>query len=266
MNVANRRALGVIGAVAIWAAALAIPPYWDTFGEHYKPPAGSALFKASCMTCHTTMAGGQHHNAYGKDIKAAMRTRQLPEVTIELLSNLESKDSDHDGFTNIEEIQGGFLPGASTSHPAPKEGQPRVEKAPKANEVSQLIPPHSFHPLAVHFPIALFIFGAFLEFLGKWRRNGDLRRFAIWNLGFGALASLIAVPTGIAAWLRVGFSLEGNLLIHFILASAATVLMLAVAAWRRKGELDSPFYWISLAATTSIVAAAGHFGALMVYG
>lgn len=264
------RALRLVAAATLLCAPLfaaAMPPFLDTFIELYKPSKTTPLFKAECMLCHTVKGGGKNNlNPYGLDVKSAMTVTRAGEVTAQLLANLESKDSDHDGATNIQEIEAGFLPGDSTSHPPPKKGQPDITKSPKPNELASMIPTHSFHPLAVHFPIALFIFGAFLEIVGKLRRNTELRRFALWNLGFGALASLIAIPTGIAAWLRVGFSLEGNLLVHFILALAASILMLAVAQWRRSGEHDSRVYWMTLAITVMAVAAAGHFGSLMVYG
>lgn len=256
----------LVFGVGIFTLAMAIPPYLDTFTEHYKPPKESPLFKAQCMTCHPTKEGGKERNSYGKDLEKAMHDGGGHDMTAAVFALIEGKDSDGDGATNIEEIRAGFLPGDPTSRPAPKDGEPKVTPNPSQPPPADLIPKHSFHPLVVHFPIALFIFGACLEFFGKWRKKEDVRKLAIWNLGFGALASLIAVPTGIAAWLRIGFTLEGNLLIHLILAVTSTLMMLAVAAWRRSGEHDSPAYWTTLALSTAAVAGAGHFGALLVYG
>jgi len=259
------RILFLLLSVGIFALAMALPPFLDTFTEHYKPARDSALFKAKCMTCHTSKDGGAR-NAYGKDLDKAIHEAGSHELTVAALALIESKDSDGDGATNIEEIRAGFLPGDRSNRPPAEEGEPAVTSRPPTPPPAELIPKHSFHPLIVHFPIGLFIFGAFLEFFGKWRKREDVRKLAIWNLGFGALASLIALPTGIAAWLRIGFTLEGNLLIHLILAVTSTLMMLAVAAWRRSGEHDSPAYWTTLALSTAAVAGAGHFGALLVYG
>lgn len=252
-------------SVGIFAMAMALPPFLNTFTEHYKPAPGSDLFKAKCMTCHTSKEGGAR-NAYGKDLDAAIHETGSHELTLAAFALVESKDSDGDGATNVEEIRAGFLPGDRANRPPPKEGEPTTTSNPPQPPPAELIPKHSFHPLIVHFPIGLFIFGAFLEFFGKWRKKEDVRKLAVWNLGFGALASLLAVPTGIAMWLRIGFTLEGNLLIHLILGSISTLMMLAIAAWRRKGEHDTPAYWATLALTTAVVAGAGHFGALLVYG
>jgi uncharacterized membrane protein len=259
------RILFLLLSVGTFALAMALPPFLDTFTEHYQPARDSALFKAKCMTCHTSKDGGAR-NAYGKHLDKAIHEAGSHELTVAALALIESKDSDGDGATNIEEIRAGFLPGDRSNRPPAEEGEPAVTSRPPTPPPAELIPKHSFHPLIVHFPIGLFIFGAFLEFFGKWRKREDVRKLAFWNLGFGALASLIAVPTGIAAWLRIGFTLEGNLLIHLILAVTSTLMMLAVAAWRRSGEHDSPAYWTTLALSTAAVAGAGHFGALLVYG
>jgi hypothetical protein len=81
----------------------------------------------------------------------------------------------------------------------------------------------------------------------------------------GAYSSLIAIPTGVAAWLRIGFALEGNMLIHLLLAVVASLIMIGVAMWRRKGELESNAYWLALGLGAILIGAAGHFGAAMVY-
>lgn len=150
---------------------MALPPFLDTFTEHYQPARDSALFKAKCMTCHTSKDGGAR-NAYGKDLDKAIHEAGSHELTVAALALIESKDSDGDGATNIEEIRAGFLPGDRSNRPPAEEGEPAVTSRPPTPPPAELIPKHSFHPLIVHFPIGLFIFGAFLEFFWQVAQKG----------------------------------------------------------------------------------------------
>jgi hypothetical protein len=61
----------------------------------------------SCITCHNQTNGKGGENNYGKDYKSSGHNF----VTIEPL------DSDGDGFSNIEEISGGYFPGDPSSKP-----------------------------------------------------------------------------------------------------------------------------------------------------
>lgn len=256
--------------IGVFTVAVAMPPFWDTFTAHYQPPKESALFKAECVTCHAA-AGPPQRNPYGRDLGVAMHgAGGHDNLTIAMLRTIELKDSDGDGAANIEEIRAGTLPGDPASKPKraletrpPSGASPTPEPASAPQDA---IPRHSFHPLVVHFPIGIFLFGVFLEVVGKVRRNPPLRTLALWNLAFGALASLLAIPTGIAAWLRLGFPLEGTLLTHFVVGIVASALMSGIALWRRNGPRDGWAYWTVLGIAAGSLAIAGHFGALMVYG
>lgn len=256
--------------LGVFTVAVAIPPFWNTFTAHYKPPQESALFKAQCATCHVA-SGPPQRNSYGRDLAAAMHgAGGHDKLTIAMLQAIEPRDSDGDGATNMEEIRAGTLPGDPASKPTKalvtrSPGAPSPSTEPPS-PLQEAIPRHSFHPLVVHFPIGIFLFGVFLEVLGKVRHNEPLRTLALWNLAFGALASLLAIPTGIAAWLRLGFRLEGTLLTHLVTGIAASALMIGIAAWRLKGPRNGVVYWTVLGIAAGSLAVAGHFGALMVYG
>jgi uncharacterized membrane protein len=233
------------------ALAGALPPYWSTFEEHYTPEPGSALAEARCLTCHVQPDGGRR-NPYGQAVQDALRQSPESVVTMAILRQVEELDSNGNGRTNLQEIRDGLPPGAAV--------QPGQE-AP----AEPMVPRHSFHPLVIHFPIALFLFGTLLEIWGRMKASSDLRRLGFYNLAAGAVASPIAAVTGIVAMLRMGLPFEGLVRIHFTLAVVSTALMVLLVVWRRKGELDSNKYWVALVATTVLLSLAGHFGAMMVW-
>ncbi len=264
-----------LALLALGASARATPDNWETFKKVYRINPGSRIFKAECMTCHTEVPA---HNPFGRDAKAAA-TSNRGVLTLEILRSLEPKDSDGDGWPNVEEIKQDFLPGDPNSHPAgmpPKatnhEGMmgadmnAKSDPAKTGNALDALIPRHSFHPLVIHFPIALFIFGAFLEVVGWRRKHPAIREAAWWCLLAGALSTLIAVPTGFLLFYRSGFQWQGLALVHVPLALTATALMIATVLWRRKGAHQSLAYFGLLALATVVLSVAGHFGAQMVWG
>ncbi|MEZ0327378.1 MAG: DUF2231 domain-containing protein [Fimbriimonas sp.] len=242
-----------VGACLAAAFSQAKPEFWDLFQKHYKPEPQSAIKRAECVTCHTAK-GKFSRNSYGKQIEKLVKGSAMQTLTALMLDQAGKLDANANGVTNEEEIRKGDLPASE------------APSAAKAEPVPDLIPRHSFHPAFVHFPIALFLFGAVVDFWGFRKRRPEFRVGAALALWFGSLSSLLALPTGVAAWLRLGFPLEGNTLIHLILAVSASALMIGVASWRRRAELDGVRYWTTLAVATALIAAAGHFGSLMVYG
>lgn len=132
--------------------------------------------------------------------------------------------------------------------------------------ILKLFPEHGFHPVLVHFPIALFIFGALLEFIGRIRKNELAQTAAGWNLLAGALMTLVTVPTGFVIFFKAGYSWQGTVLVHAILAGFATVLMLSTAIWKVKKQPKSVAFTILLVLSTIAVGATGHFGGQLIYG
>jgi uncharacterized membrane protein len=268
------RAISVLVAGLFAAAAIATPEQMEAFHTALRLKESFRLYKAECMSCHTKPP---EHNAFGKDVKSALKAGGKDLVTLELIRSLDAKDSDGDGWPNGEEIKQDFLPGDPKSHPAgmpPKatnhEGMMGANMDnPSGKEQSLLdryVPKHSFHPLIIHFPIALFLFGAGLEVFGWRRKDPTMRKAGWWALLFGALSTAIAIPTGLMVFLRSGFQWQGTALIHSILAVTATLLMAATVIWRRKGAHESLSYFTLLGLAAIAVGAAGHFGALLVYG
>lgn len=268
------RAIAVLGAGVLAAAAMATPEQMEAFHRALLLKESSRLFKAECITCHTKPP---EHNPFGKDVKSSLKARGTELVTLRLIQFINANDSDGDGWPNGEEIKQDFLPGDPRSHPAgmpPKatnhEGMMGANMDnPSGKEQSlldQYVPKHSFHPLIIHFPVALFLFGAGLEVFGWRRKDTTMREAGWWALLFGALSTALAVPTGLMVFLRSGFQWQGTPLVHFILAVSATLLMATTVIWRRNGAHESLSYFTLLGLAAVAVGATGHFGALLVYG
>jgi len=269
------RILVILLFIAGAAVCEAKPQFLDLFKSVYKLDPSSALGRAECAICHD---GPPKRNPYGKDLKKLVDGSSDGNLTVDMLRQVEALDSDGDGWTNGDEIKQGFLPGDPSSHPAgtpPKKSAagdaPLSSQSGKSSDSGakpflSIVPSNGFHPVVIHFPIALFIFGLFLEFVGLWRKNAVLGVAAWWNL-CGALASLaIVAPTGIAAWLIGGHKLEGNMLIHLLLAIGSLLLMSTTLVARKKLGNEHRAYLAILILTAVIVGLTGHFGGQMVYG
>ncbi len=266
-----KRALLCAAAAFLASASWATPEIWDAYRNHYKLSELSEAFKAQCMNCHTTPP---EHNAFGKFVKHTMLGQGTPKMlTPEVIRLIEMEDTDGDGWTNGDEAKAGFNPGDPKSHPPGNPPKPMDMNGggnmkPQAMGESPFMPRHTFHPVIVHFPIALFIFGAFLDFLGRYRKDDVVRGVAFWNMVFGLLATLVAIPTGFIAAIRLGYPLQVGtpVFTHLSIAIFATLVMLSAVLWRRTGLVTHKAYWILLALAAAAVGVAGHFGGQMVYG
>ena len=256
--------------------AQARPEFFALFVQHYRlePYAPNAV--AACRNCHTTPP---RWNLFGLEVKAELYRVGGRRLTAAMLEAVEGGDADQDGWLNGDEIRAGSLPGDAESHPEGHPGDPAKPllgttgpigaappKAPPPAPVSEpAVPPHSFHPAIVHFPVALFLFGALLDVVGfrrDWKGTRDTARL---NLLAGAIATSLAVPTGLAALLRLGFPLD-RVAVHLIFALGAVALLAGVALWRRRQPPVSAAYWALLAAASIAVTLAGHFGSALVFG
>lgn len=101
----------VSGVLLLTAVAFALPNDATLFKQTYAPTDGTALAKAGCLVCHTKV-GAKDVNPYGADL-AKRKPRDAA-----AFKAIEKLDSDKDGFTNLQEIQAGTLPGDPASKPA----------------------------------------------------------------------------------------------------------------------------------------------------
>lgn len=102
-----------IAVLMFASAAFATIAWQKEFDKLYKPGADSELKKAKCAACHVQKNGKGGLNPYGKML-------DKKKVEAASMKAIESQDADKDGFTNIEEIKAGTLPGDPKSKPEKK--------------------------------------------------------------------------------------------------------------------------------------------------
>ena len=103
-----KRLLSTSGVLAIAVAALAMGSFFNVAQSTYKFSADSAAAKAKCQLCHTSKMGGAL-NAYGKDVKAALKGSKT--LTAAVLHSIDGKKSGGHAETNGELLKAGKLPG-----------------------------------------------------------------------------------------------------------------------------------------------------------
>jgi uncharacterized membrane protein len=137
----------------------------------------------------------------------------------------------------------------------------------------QIVP--GWHPIVVHFPLALIVTAAFLlsaaRVLPGKPIGATLARVGTWNLCLGAVAVFLALGTGLAAAidLHVGSAARQAISAHVKSAVVTAILVTLVAVWRGAGtDADSRPSWIFMAvlwAAASALTVTGYRGGQNVY-
>lgn len=136
-----------------------------------------------------------------------------------------------------------------------------------------------FHPATVHFPIALLVVAAALEFFGlvAGRRGaGNASRRAIEAarviVPLGAVAALLALALGLAAEEFGSFprdmhdAIERHERLGIVTAAVAVLTALASFAAARRGGVWTVIYRVALLLVAILVGVTGFFGGVLVYG
>ena len=137
----------------------------------------------------------------------------------------------------------------------------------------RLVP--GWHPLIVHFPLALLATATACLTIARYRgvpaRAATLATVGTWNLCLGAAALVLALGTGLGAAvdLHVGAAAHQAVAAHVKAAVLTTLLAVPAALWRGIGVApDSRPSWLFLlllwAATASLVVT-GYRGGQNVY-
>jgi uncharacterized membrane protein len=127
-----------------------------------------------------------------------------------------------------------------------------------------------FHPLLIHFPIALVIVAAMAEGLAAVTHDARWSTVAVNNVRAGAVFALIAAVAG--WWLAATLRIDPTPLLawHRWLgtAGAGATLAAAFSTWNVEPRPSKRFwtYRIALVGAAALVAAAGHLGGLLVWG
>jgi uncharacterized membrane protein len=132
-----------------------------------------------------------------------------------------------------------------------------------------------WHPLVVHFPIALTLTAGILLLAARFVRNdllaATLATLGTWNLCMGALAALIALATGLAAALdlQVGAAAHASIASHVKWAMFTSLALLLTAVWRGAGtpqqSRPSGLFLIVFTLTCMALGVAGYHGGENVY-
>ena len=132
-----------------------------------------------------------------------------------------------------------------------------------------------WHPLVVHFPLALVLIAAPLLLAARLLRNDAVASTAAivgtWNLCLGAIAALFALGTGLAGVLDLDVSAAARqaISLHLRWALFTTLALLLLAVWRgagtRPGSRPSWVFIVVLFAAAAALAVTGYRGGRNVY-
>jgi uncharacterized membrane protein len=132
-----------------------------------------------------------------------------------------------------------------------------------------------WHPLIVHFPLALVMTASPMLIAARLvRREALAAACAIvgtWNLCLGAAAAIFALASGVAALLdlQVGAAARQAISLHMKWAMLTTLLLVLLAVWRgagnAQGSRPSWAFILCLLAATASLAMTGYRGGENVY-
>jgi uncharacterized membrane protein len=134
-----------------------------------------------------------------------------------------------------------------------------------------------WHPMVVHFPLALVVTGTILLLAAKLVRQeryaSVLATVGTWNLCLGAVGALVAIATGLAAVLHlnadVGVAAHQAISLHLRWAISTTLVLVLLAVWRGAGSAQesrpSWIFLVVLLAATGALIVTGYRGGENVY-
>lgn len=130
----------------------------------------------------------------------------------------------------------------------------------------------NWHPLVVHFPLALLTTAWVLETVGVWFRRDTFRQVALWNLVLGTAGAVVAVLTGRAAAVTAKHSYEIHQVMtqHERLGYVVFCLAGAAVSWRLATRTSSRprdrwVGWALLGVMVFVMSVGAHLGGRLVY-
>jgi uncharacterized membrane protein len=132
-----------------------------------------------------------------------------------------------------------------------------------------------WHPIVVHFPLALVITATALLWAARLRRleqpAATLATVGTWNLCLGVFAALLALSTGLAATigLHVDTAAHEAISLHLKWAIFTTLALVMLAVWRGAGTAQesrpSWLFLVVLSAAAAALIVTGYCGGQNVY-
>jgi uncharacterized membrane protein len=151
--------------------------------------------------------------------------------------------------------------------------RPLARQYERGGPIMNVVP--GWHPIAVHFPLALVVTAAFFlvaaRLLRQERYVATLATVGTWNLCIGAVAALFALATGLAALigLHVGPAAHQSIFLHVKWAIFTSLALLLLAVWRGAGAAQesrpSWLFIVILLAVTAALVVTGYRGGQNVY-
>ncbi len=130
----------------------------------------------------------------------------------------------------------------------------------------------NFHPLFVHFPIALLLTSTAFYFLGSIFRKEELFAAARWELYFGTLSAALAVWTGLqaAGTVQHDEQVHKMMMAHQYFGFAVLALGLVLCIWVFFSKANIPskgrtFFLIGLAFLALVLTQGADLGGRMVF-
>lgn len=128
-----------------------------------------------------------------------------------------------------------------------------------------------FHPIFVHFPVALLPVAFACDLAGRLTGRASLAHAGWWTLLFAAVSSPVTAATG---WLWLldfdDTSRHWAMTTHQWLGTALPPMLITLAAWRYRHHASAkPASWpllASLAAAVILMLVQGHLGGTMTFG
>lgn len=237
----------IAGILLLSGRAHAKPEYLDVLTATFKTDSAK-LTEKSCANCHVSDSD-YTKNAYGSLVARELLAANTKELTPAILIKIGE-------------------PGSASASNA-SAAAPEANSAPK--KPKPLIPKNAFHPAIVHFPIALFMAGLFLDTLGMWKRHKTLLLAGWYNLLLGAISTLASIASGLAAMTIMHLPYKGLIFNHLMLACIGTAIMWAMVALRFKrhekmsASLRAVYYVLAVSGVI-LIAFSAHLGGDFVYG
>lgn len=243
-----------------------------------------SLVSTRCAPCHSP----QHPSAASEpralrkwsgatDLEAVIASAVVPgqpeESDLYLaveLDDMPPSDADEAPLTPGEkELLRAWIADGAPLPPQAQGADPRPERGPP-EPPSDLALIGRFHPLAVHFPLALLLAALPAALWSRVRRAGPWAAIADYCLALGAAGAVAASALGWCAHEGGAGALEPVLLERHEWTGFASaflaLLTLAASRAARRGRRFGRWHLPLLCLTAAVVSVAGHFGGQLVWG